>query len=529
MRLPHLAAPRPRRLTLRARLLWAFVVPLVLVLALVGLVSTTMLRSHLVDQVDARLAQAQDRAVHAAMRYATPPSGSADGLDADGDVPGAEGGYGAGRPTAPDFYDTPGQGDGTLSAVIEDGICTEGATLTSDGQGRTLTQTQAIAVAYASGSTSVQTVDLGGDLGDYRLLANETPTGKVIVTGLPLRGTDDAVRNLVTVEVLAGLVGLAAAVGAGALVIRRTMRPLDRVAATATRVSELPLASGEVQLAERVPPADTDLHTEVGQVGAALNRMLDHIEGSLAARQASETQVRQFVADASHELRTPLASIRGYAELVRRQGREVPEDVGHALRRVESEALRMSELVEELLLLARLDAGRELTTEDVDLTALAVDAVSDAHAAGPGHRWQLDLPDGPVVVPGDAARLHQVLANLLANGRTHTPEGTLVTVGVRVVGDGAVLTVTDDGPGIPEPLRSHVFERFARGDASRSRAAGSTGLGLAIVHAVVTAHGGTVEVASHPGRTVFTIRLPHASTTAPAPEAEYPADDVPAG
>jgi two-component system OmpR family sensor kinase len=260
-----------------------------------------------------------------------------------------------------------------------------------------------------------------------------------------------------------------------------------------------------------VPPEDTDPRTEVGQVGTALNRMLDHVEGSLAARQESETQVRQFVADASHELRTPLASIRGYAELVRRQHAEVPTDVGHAVRRVESEALRMSELVEELLLLARLDAGRELTTEEVDLTALVVDTVSDAHVAGRTHHWQVDLPDEPVLVPGDAARLHQVLANLLANVRSHTPDGTTATVRLRSEAGWAVVQVADDGPGVPAALRPHVFERFARGDASRSRSAGSTGLGLAIVHAVVTAHGGQVTVDSGPGRTVFTVRLPHAT------------------
>jgi two-component system OmpR family sensor kinase len=339
------------------------------------------------------------------------------------------------------------------------------------------------------------------------------PSGDVLVTGLPLSSTADAVRRLVAVELLVGLLALAAAALAAVLVIRRTLRPLDRVAATATRVSELPLASGEVQLAERVPPEDTDPATEVGQVGTALNRMLDHVEGSLAARQESETRVRQFVADASHELRTPLSSIRGYAELVGRQRAEVPTDVGHAMRRVESEALRMSELVEELLLLARLDAGRELASEEVDLTALIVDTVSDAHAAGPAHRWQVDLPDTPVLVPGDPARLHQVLVNLLANVRSHTPQGTTATVRLRIEDGGAVLQVTDDGPGIPAALRPHVFERFARGDASRSRAAGSTGLGLAIVHAVVTAHGGLIEVSSEPGRTVFSVRLPHATVT----------------
>jgi two-component system OmpR family sensor kinase len=320
------------------------------------------------------------------------------------------------------------------------------------------------------------------------------------------------VRRLVAVELIVGLLALVAAALAAVLVIRRTLRPLDRVAATATRVSELPLASGEVRLTERVPPEDTDPATEVGQVGTALNRMLDHVEGSLAARQESETRVRQFVADASHELRTPLASIRGYAELVGRQRAEVPTDVGHAMRRVESEALRMSALVEELLLLARLDAGRELASEEVDLTVLIVDTVSDAHVAGPTHRWQVDLPDVPVLVPGDQARLHQVLANLLANVRSHTPEGTTATARLGIADGWAVLQVIDDGPGIPAALRPHVFERFARGDASRSRTAGSTGLGLAIVHAVVTAHGGHVEVSSEPGRTAFTVRLPQATT-----------------
>jgi two-component system OmpR family sensor kinase len=186
----------------------------------------------------------------------------------------------------------------------------------------------------------------------------------------------------------------------------------------------------------------------------------------------------------------------------------VPDEVGHVLRRVESEAQRMTTLVEDLLLLARLDAGRPLAQDPVDLTMLVVDAVSDAHAAGPRHDWQLDLPAEPVTVVGDAQRLHQVLANLLANARTHTPEGTTVTVGVSERDGAAVLTVTDAGPGIPAELQPHIFERFARGDSSRSRAAGSTGLGLSIVHAVVTAHGGTVSVDSAPGRTEFVVRLP---------------------
>jgi two-component system OmpR family sensor kinase len=503
---------------LRTKLLVACVVPLVVVLALVGVVSITALRHELVSQVDTRLEAVTYRSENYSGEpgYGGPPAPPAAGTgSAEADE----------APGEPGFLGARGQGEGTLGARVVDGVCTEAGVLGSRGEVLRLTSAQQAAVVAMSADGAPATVDLGGDLGNYRIVAHRAHDGDVLVNGLPLSSTSAAVRNLLIAELVVGLLGLLAAALAAALVIRRTLRPLDRVATTATRVSELPLSSGEVQLAERVPPEDTDPGTEVGQVGTALNRLLDHVEGSLAARQASETQVRQFVADASHELRTPLASIRGYAELVRRQGGdEVPGHVGHALRRVESEALRMSELVEELLLLARLDAGRELTTEEVDLTALVVDTVSDAHAAGPGHRWRLDLPETAVMVPGDPARLHQVLANLLANGRTHTPEGTVVTTRLRVADGTAVLQVLDDGPGIPPALVGHVFERFARGDSSRSRHAGSTGLGLAIVHAVVTAHGGTVAVSSEPGRTVFTIRLPHATLAERSPD-DDPGDD----
>jgi two-component system OmpR family sensor kinase len=246
----------------------------------------------------------------------------------------------------------------------------------------------------------------------------------------------------------------------------------------------------------------------VGRVGTALNRMLDHVGQALAARQASETRVRQFVADASHELRTPLAAIRGYAELTRRSRDTVPPDIAHALRRVESESARMTTLVDDLLLLARLDSGRPLDRDPVELSRLVVDAVNDAHAAGPEHRWLLNLGDEAVTVTGDSARLHQVLANLLANARTHTPTGTVVTTSLTVEQGQAVVSVIDNGPGIPAASLPDIFERFSRGDTSRSRAAGSTGLGLAIVAAVVEAHRGVVEVTSRPGHTSFVVRLP---------------------
>jgi two-component system, OmpR family, sensor kinase len=293
-------------------------------------------------------------------------------------------------------------------------------------------------------------------------------------------------------------------------IVSYALRPLRRVAATATEVASMELDRGEVDLSSvRVPEADTDTRTEVGQVGAALNTMLGHVGDALQARQASESRVRQFVADASHELRTPLASIRGYAELTRRGNYDLPKDVTHSLGRVESEAVRMTSLVEDLLLLARLDAGRDIETAPVDLTRILVDCVSDAHAAGPDHTWELGAIDQPLFVEGDAQRLHQVFVNLLANARVHTPAGTRVRIGLEKTATAtAVVTITDNGPGIPKALQADLFERFARGDSSRSRASGSTGLGLAIVKAVVDAHRGSVSVTSRKGNTTFRVELP---------------------
>jgi two-component system OmpR family sensor kinase len=307
-----------------------------------------------------------------------------------------------------------------------------------------------------------------------------------------------------TALVLMGLIGTAW--------VRLSLRPLDRVTATAAEVSSLPLESGEVELPHRVPEADP--RTEVGRLGRAFNHMLGHVEASLATRQASEARLRQFIADASHELRTPLAGIRGYTELALRAPGELSPDVRNALGRVDSESGRMSHLVDDLLLLARIDAGRPLAHEEVDLTRLAIDVTSDARVAGPSHHWVLDLPEEPVTVTGDQHRLHQVLANLLTNARTHTPAGTTVTVQLASAAaspgseNGAEISVTDDGPGIPPELQEKIWERFGRGDSARSRKAGSTGLGLAIVRAVVIAHHGRLWLTSEPGRTVFRIWLP---------------------
>ena len=410
----------------------------------------------------------------------------------------------------------PGAGGAALRLVLSSGVVardgrsgeplntvvTEGNRLTSlsDAQVETLK-------AAALGSTA-KTVDLGAEIGTYRLIAVGRGSGVTIITGSPTRGVERITDRIALFVGGGTLVGLVLVTAGGTFLVRRSLEPLERVAGTARRVAALKLDSGDVALAERVAARDTDPHTEVGQVGIALNTMLDNVEGALNARQASETRVRQFVADASHELRTPLASIRGYAELSRREREPVPPAVTHALGRVESEAQRMTSLVEDLLLLARLDEGRPLDQQPVDLTMLAVDAVSDAHAASRDHQWQLDLPEEPVTVVGDQARLHQVLSNLLANARVHTPPGTAVVTSLRHEGDQVRISVTDDGPGIPESLQDKVFERFIRGDDARARTTGSTGLGLSIVSAVGAAHGGRVEVESRPGRTSFSVLLP---------------------
>jgi two-component system OmpR family sensor kinase len=289
--------------------------------------------------------------------------------------------------------------------------------------------------------------------------------------------------------------------------VRRQLRPLTEVAATAHAVAALPLAEGDIALTERVPDHLTDEHTEVGQVGAALNTLLAHVETSLEARHRSEQQVRQFVADASHELRTPLTTIAGYTELARRRSDDDPDHsiVRTALGKVEEESARMTALVEDMLLLARLDGGRPLEREPVDLTRLLVEAVDDARVVGPDHRWQLELPDDvpqPVEVTGDEQRLHQVITNLLTNARKHTPAATTVTVTVRPDG----FDVHDDGPGFPADFVDHAFERFARVDQARERTGGA-GLGLSLVEAIVRSHNGTVALDSAPGGTTIAVRL----------------------
>ncbi|MER5205152.1 HAMP domain-containing sensor histidine kinase [Streptomyces sp. NPDC002825] len=493
---------RGRPWSLRTRLVVSAVALIAVVAAVIGTVTTIAFRSYLYDQADEQVRAVSNRAAGPPVALGAP--------DPLGDR----------EPLA--FVVGPGVPNGTLGAVLtSDGVSSAGYQSETEDSGvygakfqvRKVSAAQGAALEAVPRDGRPHTVELPGGLGSYRVQYSAGAHGEFL-TGIPLTEVEDALSTLVLVELSVTGAGLVAASLAGTLLVRVALRPLRRVAITARQVTRLPLHSGEVALHQRVPVAEADPRTEVGQVGAALNRMLDHVHSALDARQQSETRVRQFVADASHELRTPLASIRGYAELTRRGHEECGPDTRHALLRIESEATRMTGLVEDLLLLARLDAGRPLSYETIDLVPLVVDAVSDARAAGPDHHWRLELPTDGAVVRADGARLHQVLVNLLANARTHTPPGTKVTARVRTEATATLVEIGDDGPGIPPALLPAVFERFARGDASRSRNAGSTGLGLAIVRAVVLAHGGDVTVESAPGRTVFTVRLPAAKKDA---------------
>ncbi|GAB3868315.1 HAMP domain-containing sensor histidine kinase [Nocardioides maradonensis] len=363
------------------------------------------------------------------------------------------------------------------------------------------------AVADVPVGSTPHTAHVPGE-GSYRVIAQSGTTASgasvTVVLGMPTREVDATIENLVWWEAALTLLGVVGAGMAGTVVVRRQLRPLNEVARTAHAVALQPLDAGEIAISERVPAHLTDPRTEAGQVGAALNTLLEHVESSLDARHRSEQQVRQFVADASHELRTPLTTIAGYTQLARQH----PEAVDVALGKVDEESRRMTALVEDLLLLARLDSGRPLERAPVDLSRMLAAAVDDVRVVDPEHDWRLELPDDPLVVVGDAGRLHQVVTNLLTNARKYTPAGT--TVITRALSDG--FEVQDGGPGIPPDLARVAFQRFTRGDAGRQRA-GGVGLGLALVDAIVRAHGGTVRLASVPGDTRFEVRLPRAASS----------------
>jgi two-component system OmpR family sensor kinase len=479
--------------TLRTRLTAGILVLLIVSCAGIGIATSITLQGFLISRLDQQLVEAGSRLDVSLEHPADPGQGDTPG---SGDEPGVQ-----------------GQAVGTLAAQISNGSISH-AQVVHDNAGQISLNNVALSPADRSVLLNLVpeappvTAHLTS-LGDYRLRATRGQDADVHIAGLPLQDIESTVHRLQATELVVFAVALLLTGLAGAGWVTLSLRPLRRVTITARQVTSLPLGSGTVELPHRVP--ETYPRTEVGQLSAAFNQMLGHVETALEQREGSEARLRRFVADASHELRTPLAGIRSYAELARRSTEPVPEEVSHALGRVESEAVRMGLLVDDLLLLARLDAGRPLVQEDVDLSRLVIEVTSDARVAGPDHRWSLDLPDEPLVVRGDEHRLHQVVGNLLSNARIHTPAGTSIVVRLAAEGQPdhqVLLSVSDNGSGIPADLQATVFERFVRADDSRSRNHGSTGLGLAIADAVVKAHGGSLTLVSDTKGTEFRISLP---------------------
>jgi two-component system, OmpR family, sensor kinase len=529
---------RLRLRTLRGKLIAGLVALLALGCATVSVTAYLATRSSVTSSLDAQLQLD-------ATGWMNCMTGARHDQPADGDDQNGPGG------SPPDSRVCPGLGDGTFGARLHDGVFTSvgiirdtmgsvktgSVTLTSADRA-TLKALRPTPQMPDDGPLPVVTRNLtSANLdGDFRLVAVSGDDHDILITGVPMAAMQQTLGTLATTCLIVFVIAVALAGVLGTLWVRLSLRPLERVAATAAEVASLPLETGDVELPSGVP--DTDPGTEAGRVGLSFNRMLGHVQAALGRRAASEARLRRFAADASHELRTPLSAIRGYAELALRHTGPVPDEVTHALRRVEAESARMSVLVDDLLLLARLDAGRPLASEPVDLSRLAIDATSDAQVARPSHRWVLDLPDDPVQVIGDNLRLHQVLANLLSNAGRHSPAGSTITVRLRVGSslvtpandegyvrrgdppDGplAELSVTDDGPGIAPDLLPDLFERFTRADTARTHADGSsTGLGLAIVDAVVAAHKGCITLTSRPGMTRFAITLSATSSPTPGP------------
>lgn len=456
-------------MSLRARLLLGMGV-VAAVLALSAAAITRATRDHLIDQVDAQLLAAGHR------------------------VPGG--------PTGPDGAAAP-----RLSELYVGQVDTSGELLTirhPDLRGDTAPTPQpddGDLDALRAG----QLVTVPSDGEDrYRLLGRQGRTGGLTVVGLSLADADDAIRRLVRVEVWAVLAILGVLGLVTWWVVRLGVRPVRQMTDTATAI-----AAGDLSL--RVPEAPRG--TEAGALSDALNGMLGQIEAAFDERAAAEDRLRRFIADASHELRTPVTTIRGYAELHRRGALDDPAELREAMRRTEEEAVRMGSLVDDLLQLARLDQGRPLAREPVDVAALATDAVRDARAVAPDRAIRLDAP-APATVLGDDARLRQVVGNLVGNALVHAP-GAAIDVHVRQEDGAIVLEVHDDGPGMAPGDAGRAFERFYRADASRGRHQGGSGLGLSIVEATVRAHGGRAELVTAPGTgTTVRVTLPPAPATA---------------
>jgi two-component system, OmpR family, sensor kinase len=461
------------RLSLRARLILAVIALAAVGLAAADVATYTSLRRFLLDQTDQSLADTQG-AVERSLEHGCPSDG---------------------RPL-------PGASPGDVVQVRNSAgevVCT--VQMTGFGESPAsppgLPATVDVPQGKAPEAAVSFTVPAEEGGGRYRVRASEE-RGAIVLHATPLTDLDATLQRLLVAELLVTAAVLAALAVLGLWVVRVSLRPLDEIGATAAAI-----AAGD--LSSRVERAEP--RTEVGRLGLALNEMLARIESAFRAREASEQKLRRFVADASHELRTPLSAVRAYAELFGRGAAERPDDLARSMQGIGRESERMSLLVDDLLLLARLDEGRPLAREAVKLDDVVAEAVETAQTV------ELDRPISltaePATVVGDRDRLRQVIDNLLANVRAHTPRGTPVEVALRRADGTASITVADSGPGMEPDEVIHAFERFYRADPSRARASGGVGLGLSIVAAVAEAHGGSVAARSVAGEgAIFEVTLP---------------------
>jgi len=468
--------------TLRARLLLGLIALATVGLAVSGFATHSMLRSFLLARIDDQLVAAQAPVARALLSRSAAPDGFV--------MPRSMHPGGSQSSLLPPL--TYGEIRDDRGFVVTSGSFDYGDTTPPKPQ-----LTTAL-VAERSDDALAFTVGADGAPFEFRALSTRIAGRYTLTVAVPLFDVAQTLRRLAFVESTAALTVLAALAGLALWLVRRELRPLERIATTAGSI-----AAGD--LSRRIEHEDS--RTEVGRLGIALNTMLGTIEQSFTARRESEDRLRRFVADASHELRTPLTSIRGYAELFRRGAETRPDDLATAMRRIEEEGARMGILVDDLLLLARLDQGRPLERAPVDLRSIASDVVDDARAIAPERVIEFSAPE-TAIVSGDEARLRQVAANIVGNALAHTPAGTPVKVIVRASEEFMELEVSDQGPGVPPEIAAHVFERFWRAASARAGRPGA-GLGLSIAAAIVEAHGGTIGVSGEPGGgATFRVRLP---------------------
>ena len=473
--------------TLRGRLTTSLAVLLTVALVIAAVVTVLLVRQVLIDRLDSQLRAAGDR--------------FAVGLEHDDHD--ADNRYG----------EVEGQAAGTLGARVL-GRTVTAAAIVGEHNSTDRVPTQARAqLARLPAAATPQSIDLAG-VGEYRIIVVAGRDGDLQITGLPTGPIESIITKLAVTVVAVFAAALLAILLVTTGLLRVMLRPLSRVSATAGEVGAMVLDTGGVSLPPRVQERAGD--SELDVLARAFNAMLEQVDSALRTRADSEDKLRRFIADASHELRTPISVVRSHAELAQREGAgALPDSVSRSLERIAAQSERMGHVVEDLLLLARLDSGRPTASERVDVVRIVLDAVDDARTARPEHRWRLALPEEPVQVLADPHALAQVVSNLLANAGTHTPPATTVTVSLTTEGTQAQLTVADDGPGMPGDVAEHAFDRFVRGSGERTLTRGSSGLGLPIVAAIVTALHGQVHLSSTGAGTTVRAELPIAEPAAP--------------